>query len=213
MSPDARHADVEAYALGALEPGEAALFETHLAECAECRDDVASYAPVVDFLRSEDVPAPAPFPLRRLTPWRVRILRPASLAAAAVLALGLSYVGGLSHQSAEAAETAAVVRMVADPIHDLRADRGDKHFRVLVGAAREKTAVMVAGLTPLDAQHVYQVWIDDRSPGLLHRNDNGVDLLILHGDMVQGAHEIGVSEEPAGGSEHRTGPSLVSIDV
>ncbi len=213
MSPDSRHDDLEAYALGALEPAEAAAFEAHLSECAACREGVAAYALVVNFLHSEEIPAPAPFPMRRLASWRSRLARPAAIAAAALLALGISYAGGLSYQSADAAETTAVLRMVANPSHDLRADRGDTHFRVLVGAAREKTGVIVAGLTPLDAQHAYQVWIDGRSPGLLHRTAIGVNLLILRGDMVRGAHKIAISEEPAGGSDHRTGASLISIDV
>ena len=42
--------DAAAYALGALEPAEAASFARHLETCAVCRDEVAAFALVVDTL-------------------------------------------------------------------------------------------------------------------------------------------------------------------
>ena len=43
-----------AYVLGALEPGERAEFETHLAICGECRDEVTAFAPIPGLLARVD---------------------------------------------------------------------------------------------------------------------------------------------------------------
>jgi anti-sigma-K factor RskA len=213
MSSDSEHDDVEAYALGALSAEEAKVFERHLSGCSACTADVASYINVVNGLRSVQIPDPSAFPIRRLSSWQVRFARPLAIAAAAVLALGLSYAGGLSQQPANAAESEAVLRMVANASTDLHADRGERHVRVLVGAQEKETAIIVAGLSPVGPGHAYQVWVDGLSPGLLRRMRDGVEVLIVQGDIVRGAHRIGVSKEPAGGSERRTNAPLIGLDV
>ncbi|WP_018658395.1 zf-HC2 domain-containing protein [Actinomadura flavalba] len=53
MNPPVEHTDVAAYALGVLEPGDRAAFETHLASCARCRDELAALAPAAARLREE----------------------------------------------------------------------------------------------------------------------------------------------------------------
>ena len=60
------HDDLEAYALGALDPAEARAYEAHLGQCGACREGLASYAPVVHALRG--LPVEAPGPLRAGTP-------------------------------------------------------------------------------------------------------------------------------------------------
>lgn len=44
------HPESGGYALGALDPGDAAAFEEHLASCAQCRARVAEFAPVASAL-------------------------------------------------------------------------------------------------------------------------------------------------------------------
>ncbi len=65
MPPDADagpgHLDAAGWALGALDPGDAEAFETHLQDCAECQITVAEFASVVQTLRSP-VPAVEPSP-------------------------------------------------------------------------------------------------------------------------------------------------------
>jgi anti-sigma-K factor RskA len=213
MTSSSIHDDVEAYALGALDANASAAFEQHLGSCSACQHEIASYAGVLTGLRQMPIPAPGPFPSAKLTSWRTRIARPLGVAAAAVLALGLSYAGGMSRQAASSPEPEAVLRMVANASTDLRSDRGSRHERVLVGGERKETAIIVAGLTPVDSGYDYQVWIDGKSPGLLRRMRDGVEVLIIRGDPVQGAHKIGISREQSGGSDHRTTASLISLDV
>ena len=65
MSERCQHADtVAAYLLGALTEPERAQFETHLATCASCRDDVATLGYVVDALPAAAPPARPPVELR-----------------------------------------------------------------------------------------------------------------------------------------------------
>ncbi len=47
---DSIHELIPAYALGALDPQEAELFANHLAECAPCREEIASYQDLVGVL-------------------------------------------------------------------------------------------------------------------------------------------------------------------
>lgn len=58
-------ADVAAYALGALEPGEAQALEEHLASCAACRDELASLQGVADALPLAAPPLAVPRGLKR----------------------------------------------------------------------------------------------------------------------------------------------------
>jgi len=86
-----------AYVLGALDPGDLARFEAHLAGCAACQADVRSFRPVVDALartaeskhpsaalRARVLEAPRPSSIARRQP-----VLPWFLAAAAVLTLAV----------------------------------------------------------------------------------------------------------------------------
>lgn len=62
MEPQLSHHETEellgAYALDAVEPGEAAAVEAHLEHCARCRDEVASHREVAAFLAYVGAKAP-----------------------------------------------------------------------------------------------------------------------------------------------------------
>ncbi|GGL35757.1 hypothetical protein GCM10010095_21280 [Streptomyces anthocyanicus] len=60
-----------AYALGALEPGEGAPIETHLARCAACRSERDDLADVVRLIH-EALPLPTEAHDARPTPWTDR---------------------------------------------------------------------------------------------------------------------------------------------
>jgi hypothetical protein len=48
---------------------------------------------------------------------------------------------------------------------------------------------------------------------MLHRTSDGLEVLVVPGDVLAGAQHIGITEEPAGGSPARTGPPRVTGDV
>lgn len=99
-TPEAPHLDVAGWLLGALDPEEAAAFEAHLADCAECRAEVEQLRGTVNLLSTaaDDVDAPplladrttsavrAAARRRRRRNWTVRALVAAALVA--LLSLG-----------------------------------------------------------------------------------------------------------------------------
>ncbi|GAC1420138.1 MAG: anti-sigma factor [Candidatus Velthaea sp.] len=202
------HDDAEAYALGALDAVEEAAFERHLAECAQCRAAVASYAPVMQAMRSLPASAPPPMPVvRRRTYWREAI------AAVLLIGVGASSATLVRHSDAD---LAALGAMVADRPVQVALTGPRAHGSVVVGDAHRRTAVVVDGLPPAPNGSGYQVWVRGRgisSPGMLHRTREGLEILIVPGDLVTGAHHIGVTVEPASGSPKRTGDVQVEADV
>lgn len=64
--------DAAAYALGALEPSEAAAFRRHLATCAVCQDEVSAFEQAADNLAVATLQLPAPPRLRRRVTRAVR---------------------------------------------------------------------------------------------------------------------------------------------
>ena len=206
------HDDLESYVLGALEPSEAGAFEAHLAECSACRDGVASYGGVLRALRTLPVAAAPPPP---------RVGRPpfgwiAAVAAAAVLGIAVGYraVGTAADPDVVAITelTAAQSRTVALAGTPGTPARGT----AIVGSGGRRTGFVVSGLPPAPPGRGYQVWVRGatvRSPGMLRRTSDGLEVLVVPGDALAGAQRIGVTVEPAGGSPARTGPAEVTGKV
>jgi anti-sigma-K factor RskA len=48
---------------------------------------------------------------------------------------------------------------------------------------------------------------------MLHRTSDGLEVLVVPGNVLAGARHIGVTVEPSGGSPARTGPAQVTGDV
>ena len=59
-NPELHHPDAAGWALGILDPPEAASFEAHLADCEECQSAVAEFQPVADALHGPVAPAVEP---------------------------------------------------------------------------------------------------------------------------------------------------------
>lgn len=203
------HEDLEAYVLGALDSDDAFAFERHLSTCASCREGIASYSAVMRGLRSIPLVAPPSIPV----PQRARANGLLALAAVALLGVGLGVGASLVHPDRD---EAAIVAMIADRPHEVALRGTIARGQVIVGAERLRTAFIVRGLPRAANGHVYQVWVKSErsvSPGLLHRTRDGLEVLVVDGDLVEGAHHIGVTLEPAGGSPQRTGPTQVQGDI
>lgn len=204
------HEDVEAFALGALDEPERTAFELHLSACEACRVAYASYAPVLASLRSVDAVTAPHVP----SLYRTRRSALAGLAAAAVLALGIG-VGSI-YQQHQLADDAAIVRMVADEPTQVALRGNGASGRVIVGHNRARTAFVIYGLPAPPPGHAYQVWLRGKatsSPGLLHTASDGIQLLVVAGNLLEGVKRIGVSLEPAGGSQQRTTPPVLTGEV
>ena len=206
MSP---HDDLEAYVLGALEQPEAAAFEAHVAECTACRDGVASYGGVLRALRALPIAAPPPPPRVGRAPlgWI------AAMAAAAVLGIVVGRNTGGVHADGD---VVAIAEMIAAQPREVALAGTDARGTAIVGSGGQRTAFVVTGLPAPPPGRGYQVWVrgaNVRSPGMLHRTSDGLEVLVVTGDVLAGAHHIGITEEPSGGSRARTGPPRVTGDL
>ncbi len=210
MSHDQSH-DVEAYALGALDPAEARTFEEHAASCDDCAAELLSYQPLMRGLRSLPIPAPAALSRRRAR--RSQGL----LAAAAALAI---FVGGgaigRQLQQGTDRDMVSIATMAAGSRTIVMGAAGTAQLRVFVGAQEQRTAFVIVGAPPAPPGHTYQVWLRGgpvRSPGLMRRTANGLELLVVPGNVLTNVRRVGVSIEPAGGSPKRTTPPVIGATV
>lgn len=234
------HTLTGAYAADALDEVERDEFEQHLQECVDCRQEVselrataarlaaASYEmptaelrgrvldevsrtrqepPVVDrrFSRTDE---PASRPL-----WQ----QPASLAAAffLVAALGLGALAGVQWQRADRAEQRAdrIAAVATDP------DRVETSAAAATGgsgtviAADDLAVFRTDGLPELPADRAYQLWLinDDgaTSAGVLGRGGALEKVM----DDVSGADSVGLTVEPASGSEQPTGDLVLQLSL
>jgi anti-sigma factor RsiW len=95
----------------ALEPGEAARLEAHLAGCDACRRQLEGLRQTVTMLRglpAERMPRPVTIPVRRVGAWQWRsaLIPAAGMAAAMTLALGGFFAGQYSRSPGAASRSA-----------------------------------------------------------------------------------------------------------
>jgi anti-sigma-K factor RskA len=222
---DRRRDDIAAYLLGALEPGEAAELERHVAGCAECEQELERLRPAVRVLpetvermeappalrsrlmeqvRSEAEDAKA-VPAARPTPrWRFG-LRP--LAGLAALALVVAAIGGYA-------------------IRDSGSGGGPKTTTVVTGHSPGVTAEMVrqgetgtlrlANLHQLPAGKVLQAWVQRgtqvvSAKALFVPNSDGTATATIDG--MKGVSTVMVTAEPRGGSVQPTSDPIVSVAI
>jgi hypothetical protein len=123
--------ELEAYALGAMDPASANRVAAHLAVCAACRSDAASLAEIVDALPDTvAIRDPRPglrerllaearadlAPARRARPWALGAVRPARVLfaglTAAVIVLGAADVAAYQRMTTVTAERDSLYAMV-----------------------------------------------------------------------------------------------------
>jgi anti-sigma-K factor RskA len=217
--------DLAAYALGALEPREAAEFEGHLVDCDVCRAELVRLTPAVDGL-STSVPRLEPPPAlrkrimdvveaeagarsvastpqrpRRRWAWAWRPAPIAALAAAVVIAFVAGFAlrggdGSTTTVSAEALTGTAVNAALVE--HD-----GAWHLQV------DK-------LPKAPADHVYEIWIqrgkDVQASSLFVLSRDGRAQVPLS-EKLQDGDIVMVTVEPAGGSATPSSDPLLQAQV
>ncbi len=223
---DRRRDDVAAYLLGALEPGEAAELERHIAGCPECEEELRRLRPAVQVLpetvervepppalrgrlmeqvRSEAVgPQTAPA-ARRASRWRFGILRPA--VGLAAVALVVAAIGGYA-------------------ISESGSGGGPKTTTVISGHSPGVTAEMVregetgtlrlANLHQLPSDKVLQAWVQRgeqvvSAKALFVPNSDGTATATI--DNMDGVNTVMVTAEPRGGSVQPTSAPIVSVSI
>jgi anti-sigma-K factor RskA len=215
------HPDLAGYVLGALDPGEAAAFEQHLAGCDICRAEVDELRGLPELMQRAAPPVEVPPGLRERTFAAVEraagsrrgpLLRLAAVAAALVVALVggvvVSQSGGgrgevievaLAAQQGQAGRATAELRRVEDGV--------DVHMEV-------------SGLAANPPGSVYECWFVGQgdtleqpnrvSAGTFTVGASGRASLRMHSAADLGRFRVmGVTLERDGGDPRRTGEKVL----
>jgi len=223
------HALSGAYAVDALDAAERAEFEQHLAVCADCRAEVASFHETTALLAETEAETPPaslragvlsgisqvrPLPPEATSPTVatvatvVRRRRAPQLlaAAAAVVLLAVGAVLWHPWQTTHRDDLAAQVLNAPDAVKIIEKVPGGHGELTLVRSASLNRAVLIGhDVPPAPSGKTYQMWLQQPgqsmvSAGLMPRADEAT---LLAGDAAT-ASAAAVSVEPAGGSEHPT---------
>lgn len=233
------HALSGAYAVDALDDLERARFEAHLAQCADCRDEVAGLQETATLLGIDDAVAPpaqvrdavlsgieSVRPLPPRVPHRpARVARSLTsrglLVAAsvvAVLALAgaivLNPFGGSDNGQPSATER---VMAAADATRVHQELPSGATATVVLSRAEGRAVILTDDMDPPPSGHVYELWLQtpggDMVPaGLMP--DRSDTVMLLDGDASQ-ATAVGITVEPEGGSPQPTSDpiALFALDT
>ena len=226
-----RRDDLAAYALGALEPADAAELERHLADCEWCRARLRWLQPAVDVLpasveqltpperlrdrllttvrneaalEAEATPARKQARTGRRRDWGGFLLRPAT-AVAAVALIVVGVAAGYALRGGDD-DTATTVAALAKAPGDMSAE--------LVREGDTGT-LHLRNMPELDRDEVYEVWVqrgDVMEPGttfVASRDDSAMAAV----DGLDGADAVLVTREPYGGSEQPTTKPLLEAPL
>lgn len=221
---DRRRDDLAAFALGALEPGEAAEMERHLADCEECRTELEWLRPAVQLL---------PDSVERLEPpaeLRVRLMEQVREEAESSRSRwgfhNLRAGRGLAWQPLAGL---AAVALIAAAIGAFALGGGSGEegtTTVFAGQSPGVTAEMVsedgsgtlhlANLHQLPRDEVLQAWVQRgervvSAKTLFVPNPDGTATATI--DDMEGVSTVMVTAEPRGGSVQPTSEPIVSVAI
>ena len=225
------HALSGAYAVDALDDIERAQFERHLAECAECRAEVASLRATAATLAETTTTTPPPAlrdkvladigTVRPLppavepgaAPGRRRRLVPLAAAAALIAAVGTGVVvtQPWSDDTSQTPQVSAVDRVLQAPDAERYTQTVDGSEATLVRSRSLNQAVLVTrNMAPPPRGKVYELWLDHKGIGMVAAGlmaEGGEQEILLEGNPAT-AIGAGITVEPPGGSEEPTLPPV-----
>ena len=231
---DGHEGDAAAYLLGALSDLERQAFESHVAGCAECREELEYLRPAAEVLPRSVPPVPppeslkrsvmeaiegesesaAPAPKRRRLRDRLPSLTSrgpavAWVSASFLLAVGLAFGAiGASLLSDEGRTVTARV----DPVNVPEATGS-----LTISDDQSKGAILrVHGMPSLPSRETYQVWVQREgemvSQSIFSVGDDGNGAAAVPDDL-EGASAVLVTREPAGGARAPSGKPVVSVKL
>ncbi len=233
--------NLPAYALGALDAEHTAALETHLDTCESCRAELADYRAISDTLLTA-IPARQPSPalrkrLQSRLPSARKSSRPRFTWTFSQLAVGTALVLLLFMNAFSFVQSRQIQRQQASLLQQLKTNQfalsmlaypSTQSFpiagktlsgSVLLDRDRNTAALVMWHLPDLSDEQIYQVWLIQKDG---HRVSAG--LFRPQGDtsyttqpifMKQSLSDfvgIGVTVEPAGGSDQPTGPRVFKVD-
>lgn len=213
--------ELAAYLLGALEPGEAAELERHLAGCEECRTELEWLRPAILALPEsvERVEPPPALRARVLAEARSdvepvaaagsrrspqRLFRPRPLAGLVVLALLVAAVAGYTIGDSSGGGTSTIEAGHAPGVTAKVVREGDSGTLTL------------ANVRQLPGNKILQAWVrrGDRvvsARSLFAPNRNGKATATI--PNMRGVNTVMVTAEPRGGSSQPTSVPIVSVAI
>jgi anti-sigma-K factor RskA len=221
---ESKRDELASYLLGALDPGEAATLEQHLAGCEECRAELDWLRPAALMLPEtvERVEPPAELRARIMDEvetdagakrsraragWTVRspLLRPA--VGLAVLALFVAAIAGYAIRDSGPGGGAATTTVVAGKAPGVTAKlvRGES-----AGTLR------LANVHELPPGKVLQAWVRrgkriESAQTLFVPNRDGTATAVI--DDMHDVNAVMVTTEPAGGSDYPTSGPIVAVSI
>ncbi len=233
--------NIPAYALGALDAADVTALESHLRTCESCRNELAEYRALGDILLMATPPAAPPAALRKRLqaqlPSAQKAARPRwtwnfgqlalGLAMLALLALNLFTFSQLrlvqrqqARLSTEVEDAQVALMMLSSPSTQTVFIQGTSASgAILLDKGQNEAVMIVEGLPPLPSDQIYQIWLilpdGSRVSGGLFRpqtKDSYTTKAIASGQTISGYIGIGVTVEPAGGSDHPTGERMFKVD-
>lgn len=223
---DRRRDDIAAYLLGALEPGEAAELERHLAGCAECEEELRRLRPAVQALPETVERLEAPAGLRGRLMEQVRSEAAGSQDASPPRPAAPRWRFGLRPLAGLAALALIVAAIGGYAIRDGGSGDGPKTTTVVTGHSPDVTAEMVrqgetgtlrlANLHQLPSGKVLQAWVQRgeqvvSAKALFVPNPDGTATATI--DNMDGVNTVMVTAEPRGGSLQPTSDPIVSVSI
>jgi anti-sigma-K factor RskA len=225
---EARRDELAAYLLGALEPGEAAALEQHLAGCEECRTELAWLRPAVQMLPEAVERVEAPTELRARIMGEVET-RPSQRSPRALFSGLRNGAGGRRFAALRPAAGLVAVLVIAAAIAGYAisdSGSGSGTTTVAAGHAPGVTAKMVregdsgtlrlANVHQLPSDDVLQAWVRrgkriESAKTLFVPNRDGTATAVI--DHMQGVNAVMVTAEPRGGSGYPTSEPIVTVSV
>lgn len=220
-----------AYALDAVDDIERARFEQHLAECEDCRLEVASLREAAGLLSETTAVTPPPAlresvlagisqirplpPIVHRTPVVQRRWFPLLVAAAVVAILG---VGAALWQpwapSQDSSLTAAEQVIEASDARSVAVDLGEAgNATVTRSESLGKAVITTDGMAPAPSGKVFELWLQvdgEMVPaGLMPPGED--TQMVLEGDATT-ATAVGITVEPEGGSDQPTTEPIALFD-
>lgn len=233
--------ELPAYALGALDAEEIPALEAHLRACDSCRGELEEYRAVGEGLLAALPPRQPSAALRTRLQGRLaaaqRTARPQftwsvgrlafGIALAVLLFLNLAaftQLRGLQRQQASLLEqlqdNQAALAMLSYPGTQSLAIEGEGvSGRVLLDRERNSAVLVAWNLPVLTEEQIYQIWLIEpdgkRVSAGLFRSQEGEPYTtepVFSDRELSNFVGMGVTVEPAGGSDQPTGPRLFKVD-
>jgi anti-sigma-K factor RskA len=232
---------IPAYAIGALDVDDVAALEAHLKTCASCPTELAEYRALSDSLLTA-IPAKQPSAALRKSlqsrlPSAQKVARPPWTFSFSRLALGFAIVALLVLNIVSFAQLRQlqtqqttlltqvenahiVLGLMSSPgIQMIPISGEEASGTLLLDKGNNKAALILQNLPELMENQIYQIWLvksdGGRDNGGLFRPESGqtyTTKVILPPQSFSNYVRIGVTVEPAGGSDAPTGERVFRVE-